>query len=85
MSARYMFRLNEDQDKDLGDWLDSLRKGERSFWIREALRKALVEIKPVGKPNQVDARRIPKIKGPSLTIPGSEKAEVKLDKLANQF
>lgn len=35
------FRLDEERDKDLINWLEGLGKGERSFYIRQALRQAL--------------------------------------------
>jgi hypothetical protein len=42
-ARRFTFRLRPDRDEDLIAWLDSLGEGERSFFIRQALRKALNE------------------------------------------
>lgn len=41
MTPRYTFRLKPERDSDLINWLDSLGEGERSFFIRQALRQAL--------------------------------------------
>lgn len=41
MTARFTFRLKPERDNDLIDWLNSLGEGERSFFIRQALRQAL--------------------------------------------
>jgi hypothetical protein len=41
MSLRYTFRLKPERDSDLIAWLNSLGEGERSCFIRQALRKAL--------------------------------------------
>lgn len=45
MTIRYMFRLKPGRDDELIQWLESLGKGERSCFIRKALREA-VERKP---------------------------------------
>ena len=42
-SQRFGFRLKPDRDQELISWLESLGEGERSFFIREALRKALLQ------------------------------------------
>lgn len=41
MSSRYTFRLKPERDSDLIEWLNSLGEGERSCFIRHALRKTL--------------------------------------------
>jgi hypothetical protein len=40
-SKIYPFRLREGRDDDLIQWLDGLPEGERSFYLRQALRKGL--------------------------------------------
>jgi hypothetical protein len=41
MSLRYTFQLKPERDSDLIAWLNSLGEGERSCFIRHALRKTL--------------------------------------------
>ncbi len=43
MAARYTFRLKPERDADLIAWLDDLGDGERSCFIRDALRRSLHE------------------------------------------
>lgn len=40
-SLRYTFRLRRDRDGDLIAWLESMGEGERSYAIRQALRRGL--------------------------------------------
>ena len=90
-----MFRLHEIQDRDLIDWLNSLRKGERSFFIRQALRKALKEmemdLKPIRSLTNIQTKKIIKtvpMNSPTLSEMESlnlDETEMKLDRLANIF
>jgi hypothetical protein len=38
---RITFRLKDDRDEDLLRWFNALGEGERSFFIRQALRRGL--------------------------------------------
>jgi hypothetical protein len=67
-SKIYPFRLREGRDDDLIQWLDGLPEGERSFYLRQALRKGLgqdglelsLEVK-APKPEQSKPTRKPDI------------------------
>ncbi len=41
VSRRYNFRLQRGRDDDLISWLESLGAGERSYYIRQVLRRGL--------------------------------------------
>lgn len=61
MSHRYTFRLKPGRDQDLITWLDSLGEGERSFFIRNTLRKAITGngqvVEFINKP-QMDFKKV---------------------------
>jgi hypothetical protein len=57
MASRYTFRLKPDRDADLIVWLDSLGDGERSCFIRNALRRSLKEPQFSQAPNPIPLKQ----------------------------
>jgi hypothetical protein len=99
MSLRYTFRLKPERDSDLIEWLNSLGEGERSCFIRHALRKALRQKEDVSFVHQEKEKDNLYLKqsSDSSTLPNSNAAkdtntdlntlsiENKLDQLTNVF
>lgn len=89
---RYAFRLKKGRDRDLITWLESFGEGERSFYIRQALRAgiataqggqaAMQQAAPVIEKPAAEAPSKPEPKKPVLT---KEEAESKLNDLVNNF
>lgn len=42
MNPRFTLRLKPGRDDDIIDWLESLGEGERSFFMRQAIRTAIL-------------------------------------------
>jgi len=82
---RYSFRLKEGRDQDLIAWLESFGEGERSTFLRQALRTGIqamaskVDKEIINKP----VRKVPKIIEPVKI--SKEEAESKLNNLVNNF
>jgi hypothetical protein len=79
---RITFRLKDDRDEDLLRWLNALGEGERSFFIRQALRRGLGR-----KEEKVS---VPIIKGempklPKEEVVTAEEAESRLASLINNL
>ncbi len=87
---RYAFRLKKGRDRDLITWLESFGEGERSFYIRQALRAGIAaQSGQVATPQQVTVIQQP-VKPPSKAEPKKqvltkEEAENKLNDLVNNF
>ena len=86
MKYRYTFRLKPGRDDDLIGWLEALGEGERSYHIRQALRRGLsgpvasalsrVPIAAAEEPPQP-------VKQEAMEAP--DDIEAKLDRLAGSF
>jgi hypothetical protein len=97
MSLRYTFRLKPERDSDLIDWLNSLGEGERSCFIRQALRKALRQkgemLFRYNEKENLNAKQLPDSFPLSNNISNQNKdtdsnaisIESKLDQLTNAF
>ena len=77
---RITFRLKDDRDDDLLRWFNALGEGERSFFIRQALR--------CGLGSQEEKVNIPIIMGempklPKEEVVTAEEAESRLASLIN--
>lgn len=92
MSIRFTFRLKEDRDNDLINWLQSFGEGERSCFIRNTLRKAISThetINAISKQNY-EPLDIENNASPQLNLNANPKEirdsiEQKLDQLMNGF
>lgn len=93
MKPRYTFRLKPGRDEDLITWLESLGEGERSFFIRNALRKAITKnanIVDIPMKQRYEAKiepaiLIPDIKDNQEYPDESETIDSKLNKLLDNF
>lgn len=92
-SKRFGFRLKPERDDELISWLEDMGEGERSFFIREALRKAILQESGVPKFNsqrtETVSKPFPAIPQPvneaTADEPQQEDLENKLDNLTNLF
>lgn len=93
MIYRFTVRLKLNRDKDIIDWMLGLGEGERSCFIRDALRKAIFNM---GVTDYPPRKKIPTVTPPdpvpseisctqdnSIETPAS--LENKLDKLMDAF
>jgi hypothetical protein len=79
---RITFRLKDNRDEDLLQWFNALGEGERSFFIRQALRRGLS--------SREEKVSIPIIKGEMPKLPKeepvtAEEAESRLSSLINNL
>lgn len=86
---RYTFRLMPGRDDDLIEWLESLGKGEISFYIRQVLRRGLA-----GPVTPTIASRVPiavpedppqLVKQEIMETASNDDIEARLDRLAESF
>lgn len=86
---RYTFRLMPGRDDDLIQWLETLGEGERSFYIRQILRRGLA-----GPVAPTIASRVPiavpedppqLVKQEIMETVPNDDIEAKLDRLAEIF
>ena len=91
MRIHFNFKLRPTRDMDLIKWLNSLPKGDVSYFIRQTLRQGLAFQKPeaTGGP-RIDFKKAGNVITPTTpekavfdTIP--EDLEEKLDRLADNF
>jgi len=84
---RYTFRLKPGRDDDLIRWLEPLGEGERSFHIRQALRRGLNgRATPFRVPVVTESPRpvVQEVARPASTAAGDD-IEKRLDRLAESF
>ena len=79
---RITFRLKVDRDDDLLHWFKALGEGERSFFIRQALRRGLSKNEEVVSIPVISDQHIKPVKEESIT---AEEAESRLSSLINNF
>ena len=81
MKYRYTFRLKTGRDEDLISWLKGMGDGERSFFIRQTLRRGLDE--PVRAAPRIQfAEPLPRQEIPEIA---DDDIESRLDRLAGGF
>ena len=79
---RITFRLKDDRDDDLLQWFNALGEGERSFFIRQALRRGLgSREEKVSIP--IIKREMPKL--PKEEVVTAEEAENRLASLISNL
>jgi hypothetical protein len=87
---RYAFRLKKGRDRDLIAWLENFGEGERSFYIRQALRAGIAaQGGPVAAQQAAPVIQQP-VESPGKDEPEKqaltkEEAESKLNDLVNNF
>lgn len=91
MSIRYTFRLKPERDADLIAWLDSLGEGERSCFIRNAIRRSLNQGKgnetinqPRSPPSFLESDYLGEKEISQSTLP-EQNIMSKLDRLTDSF
>ena len=85
---RYTFRLMPGRDDDLIQWLETLGEGERSFYIRQVLRRGLAgPVTPTPFRVPVEAAKEPSrsVKQEIAGTAPDNDIEAKLDRLAGSF
>ncbi len=84
VSRRYNFRLQPGRDDELIRWLDSLGAGERSHYIRQALRRG-GSIQPGARQLPVNREPQPEGEEPETEEINMEEAESKVNSLMDSF
>ena len=79
---RITFRLKVDRDDDLLHWFKALGEGERSFFIRQALRRGLSKNEEAVSLPAISDQHIKSVKEEPIT---AEEAESRLSSLINNF
>jgi len=79
---RITFRLKENRDEDLLLWFNNLGEGERSYFIRQTLRRGLVKAEHNDPLPVISVQQTSSLKPEPVT---AEEAENRLSSLLNNF